>query len=306
MTKTGDDILLYSIDGVHFDAIKFSDEALADLVKSNQDFAILRVNRVGHAGENYKFLNAVGEYQPQIAKVEGKNLAAAAGKEGVGGDLKKLVLGRSGKGSQDSIDLLKQSTCTNDDLHKYLSKIDSKAAEVFARTGEWPSGIQIPKSPDVLHADGSIKWEMAPKGGYRLDINGDAIKTMRTPQIGEIVDRNGPPTGRYTSPLIKNKPYTYEMRSLPYVEDSSMYHKYQVIGDFSKIKEHVQNCNDTFVKTQIEAYVTKWFEGDYSKLVTYRGEIVEVKGWGVGGGLQDEMPIRIEWLVKIGLLREIY
>ncbi len=86
MTKTGDDILLYSIGGVQFDAIKYSDEALEALVKGQKDFAILRVNRVGDAGKNYKFLNAVGEYRPQIAKVEGKNFAAAAGKEGVGGE----------------------------------------------------------------------------------------------------------------------------------------------------------------------------------------------------------------------------
>ena len=53
-------------------------------MKGNKDFAILRVKRVGHAGENYKFLNAVSDYRPQIAKAEGKNFAAAAGKEGVG------------------------------------------------------------------------------------------------------------------------------------------------------------------------------------------------------------------------------
>ncbi len=87
MTKTGDDILLYSIDGVQFDALKYSDEALEELVKGNKDFAILRVNRVGHAGKNYKFLNAMGDYRLKIAEAEGKNFAAVAGKEGVGGEV---------------------------------------------------------------------------------------------------------------------------------------------------------------------------------------------------------------------------
>ncbi len=104
MTKTGDDILLYLVDGAQFDALKYSDEALEKLVKGNKNFAILRVNRVGDAGKNYKFLNAVGEYRPQIAKAEGKNFAAAAGKEVVGVELRNQVIGKASEETWDLID----------------------------------------------------------------------------------------------------------------------------------------------------------------------------------------------------------
>ncbi len=61
-------------------------------MKGNQDFAILRVDRVGPAGKNYRFLNAVGDYRLKIAAAKGKNFAAAAGKEGVGGEVTKRVI----------------------------------------------------------------------------------------------------------------------------------------------------------------------------------------------------------------------
>lgn len=202
--------------------------------------------------------------------------------------------------------LLKQSTCSSYDLYKYLNKINSDYADTYVKTGEWPSDVQIPKSPDVLNSDGSIDWRKAPKGGYVLDNKGDVIKTPQVPGIGDIIDRNGPSSGRYVSPIVNNKPYSYDMRSLPYIEDSSSYHRYQVVGDLTRIKEYVANCTDAKMKAQIDAYVTKYYSGDYNKLITYYGEIAKIEGWGSGGGFQYEFPMKIEWLIQLGLLKEIY
>ncbi len=224
----------------------------------------------------------------------------------MGGEFKKQVLGRRGKSPQDSFALLKQSTCTTDDLHKYLSKIDNKAAEVFARTGEWPSDVQIPKSPDVTNADGSINWDKAPKGGYVLNSNGDAIRTKDYPLIGETFDRFGSSDGRYTSPIIDGKSVDYDQRALPFIEDRSQYHRYQVTGDFSKLHDYVESCPDADLKSRIVGAIDYYYNGDYSEVIPYRGFIAGIDGWGSGGGLQEEFPIRIAWLERLGLLKEVF
>ena len=115
------------------------------------------------------------------------------------------------------------------------------------------------------------------------------------PKIGEVIDRYGPANGRYTSPIIDGKSFEYTERSLPYVENLSNYHKYKVIGDFSKIEEYVKNCPDAKLKAQVEAIVKKY----------YKGEAAAVEGWGKGGAIQYELSLTVEQLERLGLLREI-
>ena len=209
-------------------------------------------------------------------------------------------------GSKTISELIKETTCNDDMLYKYLSKhVGTEEAEDFVKNGKWPDGIQIPKNSSVLNADGSINWSKAAEGGYTLDTNGNAIKESFTPQIGEVIDRYGQANGRYTSPVVNGKSFEYTQRSLPYVEDLSNYHQYEVIGDFTKLEEYVNNCTDVNLKTQIDANVTKYYDGDYSKLLSYKGEIASVDGWGTGGGIQYEFSLTIEQLEKLGLLKEI-
>ena len=200
---------------------------------------------------------------------------------------------------------LKETTCTSDELYIYLKNIDTDYAETFWKTGEWPDEIQIPKNASVLNKDGSINWTKAAKGGYKLDKDGNPIKEKFIPKIGEVIDRYGPANGRYTSPIIDGKSFEYTERSLPYVENLSNYHKYKVIGDFSKIEEYVKNCPDAKLKVKIDATVTAYYDGDYSKLVSYKGEAATVEGWGKGGAIQYEFSLTVEQLEGLGLLREI-
>lgn len=200
---------------------------------------------------------------------------------------------------------LKKTTCTSDELYIYLKNIDTDYAETFLKTGEWPDEIQIPKNASVLNKDGSINWTKAAKGGYKLDKDGNPIKEKFIPKIGEVIDRYGPANGRYTSPIIDGKSFEYTERSLPYVENLSNYHKYEVIGDFSKIEEYVKNCPDAKLKVKIDATVTAYYDGDYSKLVSYKGEAATVEGWGKGGAIQYEFSLTVEQLEGLGLLREI-
>ena len=48
-----------------------------------------------------------------------------------------------------------------------------------------------------------------------------------------------------------------------------------------------------------------YFSGDYNKVIAYKGEIAGIKGWGTGGGIKYELPITVDLLEKLGLLREI-
>lgn len=200
---------------------------------------------------------------------------------------------------------LKETTCTSDELYIYLKNIDADYAETFLKTGEWPDEIQIPKNASVLNKDGSINWTKAAEGGYKLDKDGNPIKEKFIPKIGEVIDRYGPANGRYTSPIIDGKSFEYTERSLPYVENLSNYHKYEVIGDFSKIEEYVKNCPDAKLKAQVEAIVKKYYKGDYSRLASYKGEAAAVEGWGKGGAIQYELSLTVEQLEGLGLLREI-
>jgi ABC-type transporter Mla subunit MlaD len=214
------------------------------------------------------------------------------------------------KASEDDFksiqELVNESTCNNDELYNYLLKnVDSNAANAFLKEGVWPERIQIPKNSSVLNADGSINWSKAAEGGYTLNTDGTAIKEDFIPKIGEVIDRYGNANGRYTSPIIDGKSYSYTERSLPYMEDLSNYHQYEVTGDFSKIEEYVNNCSDVKLKTQIDANVTKYYDGDFSKLISYKGEIAEIKGWGNGGGTQYEFALTVDQLERLGLLKEI-
>ena len=198
-----------------------------------------------------------------------------------------------------------ESTCTQNELYKYLYSIDHNLAEEYLLTGRFSQDIQVPKSSSVLKSNGDIDWSNAPKGGYVLDAVGNPIKEVYMPVKGEIIDRYGKPDGRYTSPVIDGKSYDYSERSLPFVEDSSQYHRYEIVGDFNEIEKYIENCSDLTLKAQVDATVTKYYDGDYSKLLSYKGEAAPITDWGVGGATQYELCLSIDQLEKLGLIKEI-
>ena len=194
---------------------------------------------------------------------------------------------------------INKSTCTPDELYSYLKYIDPAIAEKYITTGEWPKDLQIPKSGTVLNPDGSINWNEVPQGGYTLDASGNAIKESYVPNRGENIDRFGPPNGRYTSP-INGDPYTYEQRSLPFVEESGQYHQYKVTGDFNNIEQYINQTKDIELKQAVSAYMKK-YKLSFEDLNTFRGKIAS--GFGsTGGGEQYELPLPVDMLEKLGLI----
>ena len=194
---------------------------------------------------------------------------------------------------------IKESTCTPDELYSYLKHIDPAIAEKYMTTGGWPRDLQIPKSGSVLNPDGSINWNEVPQGGYTLDANGNPIKQNYIPKLGENMDRFGPSNGRYVCP-VDGEPYTYEQRSLPFVEESGQYHQYKVTGDFNKIEQYFNQSKDINLKEAVSAYMKK-YKLSFEDLKTFRGEIAS--GFGsIGGGKQYELPLPGDMLEKLGLI----
>ena len=69
--------------------------------------------------------------------------------------------------------------------------------------------------------------------------------------------------------------------------------------DIDELKEQNE------LKTKIDATVKAYYDGDYSKLVSYRGKAARIEGWGEGGAIQYEFSLSIEQLEAIGLIKEI-
>ena len=116
-------------------------------------------------------------------------------------------------------------------------------------------------------------------------------------QLGTVIDRFGPPDGRYTSPVIDGHQFAYDQRSLPYVEDPGQYHQYEVVKDYSDIPDAVEKLPDGERKSEIEAYVATY------GLHGYKGKIAP--GFGnIGGGTQVQLPIPAEYLEELGILIE--
>ncbi len=68
----------------------------------------------------------------------------------------------------------------------------------------------------------------------------------------------------------------------------------------------MENCEDANLKTEVDGAIDYYCNGNYDEAIPYQGEVAAVDGWGAGGGLQYEFPIKIEWLIKLGLLKEVF
>jgi hypothetical protein len=190
-----------------------------------------------------------------------------------------------------------------DELGGYLEGVDPAKADQFLRTGTWPEDVQIPKDASVLGADGRVDFEhLAPEGGYTLDAAGQAIKHPYVPQIGDHIDRYGPPDGRYTSPIPDGGPYQYDERSLPYIEDPGQYHQYEITGDVRDVRASYDRA-PLEVREDVDSYMSD--KGlSWNDLVTQEGDVAPAFS-GSGGGSQIEFPLPVEYLEALHILKEI-
>lgn len=224
-------------------------------------------------------------------------------------DPNAIYIGQQLKLSTDSSPLVEQSDCSVPMLLKYIlvtGGVEEESAKSFLAQGTWPDGLSVPASDAVLTQEGRIDWSQAPENGYTLDAQGKPVKAVYVPQMNEVIDRYGSSTGRYTSPVNGAVPYSYDDRSLPYVEDVSSYHQYRVTGDISRLEEYVNACRsqDAATADLIDRMVNQYYQGDIHNMKVYSGEVAPAFGHK-GGGIQYEFPLSIDILCRLGILQEV-
>lgn len=162
----------------------------------------------------------------------------------------------------------------------------------------------IPR-PECLGPDGDVDWSQAPGGGFVLDADGNPIKVDHVPNAGDRFDRYGDANGRYVSPVPEDGPFSYDSRSLPYHENPNSYHEYEWMHSPADV-ESVYNQLDDDVRTAVDDTLAK-YDLDLSDLSSVaRGEAAPIPSWGTpGGATQDLLPVSVDLLDKMGMIREV-
>ena len=174
---------------------------MATRVLGNLALILIPATKIGTAGEAVELGSKAGgaaELAGDLPKIE-KGTEALKDIPEIEKEGEAIGGAEKAAGVAEAIEFWKKSKCSVDELYNYLKNIDSDAAETFLKDGTWPSKIQIPKDPSALRPDGTINWDKAPEGGYVLNSAGKADKTPFVPLKGEIIDRYGSSSGRYTS-----------------------------------------------------------------------------------------------------------
>lgn len=206
--------------------------------------------------------------------------------------------------------LVAESGLSPTQLHDYLESQwprDGALARAFESSGVWPHDVQIPKGPEVLTADGKINWDGVDNDGFASRGDGTVDRAPYAPPVGSVLDRYGPPDGRFTSPVPDEGPYPYDERGLPYLEDANQYHQYEVVHDVGDLRG-AYDALDGDHKELVDALLQqrKKTADDLGSLGAYRGEIAAVGRFGSpGGGVQVQLPLPVEILQVLGVLREI-
>ena len=212
------------------------------------------------------------------------------------------------KNEQISQILLSKSSASKENLIKYLECIDksnvskknqTNYAEKYKKTCKWPDEVQIPRKNEFLTIEGNIDWNRWASNGGREgnEISGEDFM----PKKGILIDRYGTPNGRYSSPIIDGTPYSYEQRSLPFVEDKRQYHVYEV--QYDSILECINNVADENIK-KILLNEYKNIEFSTEKNIFSISKIAPTFNQ-IGGGIQYEFSFTINTLLKIGYLKEL-
>lgn len=126
------------------------------------------------------------------------------------------------------------------------------------------SQLQV-SNPKFLNQDGKIDWDTYAPNNGRVD---GSVLENQTLKQGIIIDRYGSKYGNYTAPVDT----PFELRSLPYDDNTWAYHKYKVVKDIDGVT--LSEIASAFDQS--------------------------------GEGLQFELPDSVKNLVKEGYLKEIF
>jgi hypothetical protein len=192
-----------------------------------------------------------------------------------------------------------------DNLVKQIRDQDTiHVADANASSQRGNDARLIPR-PECLTPDGKIDWSKAPHDGYVLDADGNPINSDHVPEAGDRFDRFGDPNGRFVSPVPEDGPFPFDSRSLPYEENANAYHQYEWLHSPADVRSvYDQLDGDT---RQAVDDVLDMYDLDLNDLAhVSRGEAAAIPEWGTpGGATQDLLPVSVELLDKMGMIREV-
>jgi hypothetical protein len=244
---------------------------------------------------------AVEEVARELARIT-KRAARGAPKPGQGGRHRAPAapapsrISRFDTAGRDVSALLAKSNLTPEELTRYLESLNPPLGADFVKTGHWPEGVQIPRDSAYLKPDGSVDWPG--DDGFGSGPQG-VIRTPTTISAGQQFDRFGQPQGVFASP-VGAAPEPYGARSLPWVEDADQYHRYEALQDLTpaNIDAAVQRMPPGPDRREIEIAIKRY------GVTTETGPIAPAFT-EPGGGTQYKLPMTPEYLIELGLIKEV-
>ncbi|MBO0981425.1 glycohydrolase toxin TNT-related protein [Microbacterium sp. SD291] len=216
---------------------------------------------------------------------------------------------------------LKGFGAAKDKLHQVAENITRHVDEVVAKvkgqdvfdgpggsgSGSRPHGgsDELTPRPETLDAEGNIDWDQAPKDGFVLDNDGNPKSEDHYPQPGDRFDRYGNPRGSFVSPIGEDGPFSYESRSMPYFENPNARHEYEWVAELGDARANYDQLSDS--DREIVDQGLDYFGQDVNDLSPVaRGEAAAIPAWNLpGGATQDKLPVSVEMLDLLGLIREV-
>ena len=182
-------------------------------------------------------------------------------------------------------------------------KVTLENGEVAYKSADLVNGQPVlVRSRNFLDEAGKIKWPAA--NGFVVDSAGNPITKPANLKAGQVIDRFGSNSGRFTSPVENGQKLTYDTRGLPYPEDYQPYHQYEVVKDITK--ENIRRAfKGASHNTQIGIMNTLTdYNLNLDDLVDIRqGQTAKV--FGQGGGMQIQFKTSFSIYEDLGLLREV-
>lgn len=213
------------------------------------------------------------------------------------------VLNKIGKGVDD---------LPKNDIQKNFNKVMSEAnktefvpKKVVLENGEiaYESKFgELVRSPNYLDEAGQIKWPEA--DGFVVDKSGNPITYDANLKSGQVIDRYGESSGRFTSPVNNGDIAGYNTRGLPYPENSMTYHQYEIVKDINmkNVQEAYNNLSPE-IKSDLDDAMTKYKLSLKDIASPQEGKISQV--FGDGGGTQIQFSTSVNWYEELGLIKEI-
>ncbi|HEL0507430.1 TPA: glycohydrolase toxin TNT-related protein, partial [Streptococcus equi subsp. zooepidemicus] len=145
-------------------------------------------------------------------------------------------------------------------------------------SSDYFEGQQIPvRSRAFVDEVGHIKWPNV--DGFMVDNLGNPITEQVTLKAGQIIDRYGSSSGRFTSPIENGVTLPFNKRGLPYPEGYQDYHKYELVMDLTK--KNIVNAyyqSEEIIRKQISVEMKKWNLSFDDLANIQKGEIAKVFG----------------------------